>query len=203
MKNGVKSHLEVISLNKSRTGILLLGVLLAGFSVGYILANLYRSYDAVPQQQKPVLQVQEMIVRIDSKTPVVFEKEYLRSDKVVISDFQEQKNLIGLTVEEIRKKYTEKHGFRVVYEDGSLLINQVVNDWCPDDKDRCRLKSYRGFLAIYRGPSKEENILLRVTALRMETLPPRIQQAVNDGTYEFASESELNDALENLDEYLP
>ena len=48
-----------------------------------------------------------------------------------------------------------------------------------------------------------EDLLLWVSKIRIDKLPQHVQQAVRDGKYEFRNQEELNDALENLDEYLP
>jgi hypothetical protein len=184
-------------------GALLIGVLLVSFGLGYFMADVFRGFQAKSQPEKPVVQVQPQTIKVNENTPTIFEKEYLRSDKVVIADFDDPAGLLGLTVEEIKQKYTAENGFRVTYNEGRLLIHQVVNDWTPEDKIKCRLKSYKGYIAIYQGPDQENDTLLRVTAIRIETLPSRIQEAIQTGKYEFANEAELNDALENLDEYLP
>jgi len=184
-------------------GVLLISVLLVSFGLGYVMADGFRSFQTRKQAEKPVVQIKAPAITLDEKTPTVFEKEYLRSDQVVISDFDDPAGLLGLTVEQVKQKYSQENGFRVVYENGSLLIHQVINDWSPEDKLKCRLKSYKGFVAIYQGPNQENDTLLRVTAIRTETLPAHIQEAINTGKYEFVSEAELNDALENLDEYLP
>ncbi len=56
-------------------------------------------------------------------------------------------------------------------------------------------------VAVYRGV-EEEKVLERVTVIRMDLLPAAIQKDIRAGKFEFGDKNALNDALENLDEYL-
>ena len=82
------------------------------------------------------------------------------------------------------------------------MIHQSLDDWSPADKSKLRLKEYRGMIAVYQGPDAENDRLLRITAIRFSTLPKQIQQSISAGKYEFKDEQALNDALENMDEYM-
>ncbi|MEA1962123.1 MAG: hypothetical protein U9N81_12800 [Bacillota bacterium] len=203
MKKRGKSLIEVISMNKQQTNIFLFSVLLASFGLGYIMADVFRSNDVTSGIQKPVVQVQEKVEKIDEETPVVFEKEYLRSNRIVIDNFDNRASINGLTVEDIKERYTEANQFYVVYENGSLLIHQKIDDWCPADKDKWRLKPYKGMVAIYRGPDNEHDVLQKVTAIRIDSLPVQVRVPIENQSSEFPNENALNDALENLDEYIP
>ena len=70
------------------------------------------------------------------------------------------------------------------------------------DKEKCRLKEYKGRIAVYQGPHHEEDVLMRVTEIRIDSLPDQVKQSLKNGEYEFDNMERLNDALENLDEYL-
>jgi len=88
-----------------------------------------------------------------------------------------------------------------ILTNGTLVIRQAIDDWTPEDKQKCRLKEYQGMVAIYIGPDAEHDILMKVTAIRFDSLPVSIKEAIRNGEYEFQNEAEVNDALENLDEY--
>jgi hypothetical protein len=180
---------------------LILGIgLIACLGLGLVISEVLRT-DLGNKQQKPAIQVKSAELRLDADTPIVLEKEYLRSHKVIISDFEYKQDIIGNTLEEIKAKYTEANGFVVTFKDDSLLIHQVIDDWSPEDKAKYRLKEFRGMVAIYKGPNSENDSLQRVTAIRFSTLPLDIREAIGKGKYEFANEDAINDALENLDEY--
>lgn len=151
--------------------------------------------------QKPAIQSLNAEPKIDTATPIIYEKEYTRSAKVIITDYANKQDLIGCTLDEIKNKYTAANGFNLSLKDGALVIHQVINDWTPDDKVKCRLKEYRDMVAVYVGPDNQNDNLQRVTAIRFSALPANIREAILQGKYEFDNEDAVNDALENLDEY--
>lgn len=170
-------------------------------AVGYLMWDHFRPVSL--QEKKPISMMASKRVIIKESTPVIYEKEYLRSQQRCISECEFKTDLVGKSLEEIKKSYAEKHGFSVRYSEGQLFIQQKINDFSPADKKKCRLREYQGRLAVYEGPVAGEDLLLWVSKIRMDKLPRHVQQAVREGKYEFRSQEELNDALENLDEYLP
>lgn len=153
------------------------------------------------REQKPAIQNQAAQPRVDIATPIVLEKEYSRSGEVITADFENKEDIIGCTLDEIRSKYTSANGFTINLKEGTLVIHQVVDDWSPQDKAKCRLKEYRDMVAVYTGPDSQNDSLLKVTAIRFSSLPLEIREGIVQGKYEFENEAALNDALENLDEY--
>ena len=181
-------------------GILMGIVIMGGLGLGYyFLGDSLKTIGF--KDQKPAIQNQNALPRIDSETPIVLEKEYTRSAKVIITEFDNKQDIIGYTLDEIRSKYTSSNGFTLSLKDGTLVIHQVINDWSPDDKNKCRLKEYHEMVAIYVGPDSQNDSLQKVTAIRFSTLPANVREAIGQGKYEFANEEAINDALENLDEY--
>lgn len=190
-------------MNKRAMGWLMGAVLIAGLGLGlgYFFWPDSRSNIGYVQQ-KPVINAANAEIRIDVDTPLVLEKEYTYSQKVIISEFIDRQDIIGSTLDEIRNKYTIANGFAVTFKEGSLVIRQTINDWAPEDKAKCRLKEYQGMVAIYQGPDRDNDSLLRVTAIIITALPADISAGIQQGQYEFQNQAELNDFLENLDEYL-
>ena len=176
-------------MKRTFTGITLLGILIMVFLSGYFIG----SHKVLEVRQKPVLGIDDKSKieeqRINEKSQIVMEKEYKRCQHVVISDFEPKEQLLGKSYSEISRIYSPQNGFT------------VIDDWCPLDKEKYRLKEYQGKLAVYQGPDEDNEVLLRVTSISMETLPAEIQSAIREGKYEFNNEELLNDALENLDEY--
>ncbi len=190
-------------MKKIGTGIMLLGLALISFGGGYFLASHQSEYFGIKHQaavgieKKPDMQAR----LLNEDTKIVCEKEYQRCHHVIISDFDQKDKLLGKSLEEARKIFTESNGFKISVQGDTLLIRQMIDDWCPEDKAKCRLKEYQGRVAVYQGPDAENDILLRVTSISMATLPAEVQASIRDGKYEFKNEQFLNDALENLDEY--
>ena len=189
-------------MNKQRMGFILLLILLFTFMLGYGLANVAKSNKIWTGSKKPAINIVNIERRIQKDTPVIFEKEYQLSGKVIVSKFPYQEDIIGMTLTEIRKKYSIANGFTIYWQDATLMIHQRLEGWAPEDKSKLRLKEYRGMVAVYQGPDKQNDGLLRVTAIKFVTLPTQIQQSIREGKYEFKDEQALNDALENMDEYI-
>jgi len=185
-------------MRKRYQGLILVGALLCSFGLGYFVAYNYRQYDNL--SQKPVSASKDFTVHEDTK--VTLERIYTRCRHVVTSDFKGRKYLKGRSLEEIRKLYTFKEGYLVWFnEDGSLVIHQRVDDWCPEDKDKRHLGVYKGYVAVYKGPTGYNEEIVRITRIRVETLPAKMRQDIMSGNLEFKDDTTLNDALESLDEY--
>lgn len=172
--------------------------------VGLVLGYYFGSESFVrfyPEQQKPAVNTGSPGLIVNSDTPVILETEYLRSQKMIISEFQSRADIMGLNLEEIRGKYTDANGYSINFINDNLVIRQSVDDWSPEDKAKCRLKEYQGMVAIYTGPDSQHDALMKVTAIHFYGLPVNIREAMLNGEYEFENEAAVNDALENLDEY--
>lgn len=152
-------------------------------------------------ERKPVAQVETKAPVVTTDTQIIFEQEYRKCRHVVISKFPNEKDIIGKDIKTIRQEYPPANGYRISWQQDTLTIHQMVDDWCPEDKAHFRLKEYRGMVAVYSGPPGED-VLSRVTRIPMKVLPEQVQKAIRNGEYEFTDQEVLNDALENLDEYL-
>lgn len=166
-----------------------------------ILGGLAYILGAEMGERKPVAQVQVQVPVVTGDTQIIFEQEYRKCRHVVISRFQNEKDLIGKDIKTIRQEYPPANGYRISWQQDTLTIHQMVDDWCPEDKAHFRLKEYRGMVAVYSGPPGED-VLERVTRIPMKVLPAQVQKAIRNGEYEFTDQEVMNDALENLDEYL-
>lgn len=158
--------------------------------------------DNLVNERKPLLEVQPVQSRVNNDTQVIYEREYQQCGHVVISEFPNAMELIGKTVDEIRTLYNDQNGYQVKIDDNTIILRQQVNDWCPQDYEKTRLKEYQGRLAVYKGPDSSHDQLLRVTTIQVNSLPADLINAIRNGEYEFVDESMLNDALESLDEYM-
>jgi hypothetical protein len=188
-------------MRKQTIGLILVGVLITSFGIGYAFAYIYQNINITRSEQKPVIDMTDNRQQVAEDTIIIYEREYI-CGHVLISEFEHKKDLIGKTLEELKKTYTSENGYQMVLQDNSLIIHQLIDDWCPAAKEKCRLKIYQGLIAVYKGPDSENDNLARVTAISFNRLPQTIQEAIQAGEYEFKNEQELNDCLENLDEYL-
>lgn len=189
-------------MQKQKMGFVLLIILLFTFMLGYNLANVVQNKGIGRGTKKPALNIENIERHIKIDTPVIFEKEYQRSEKIIVSEFPYKEDIIGKTITEIRKKYNTANGFTIYWQGENLMIHQKLDDWSPLDKGKLRLKEYHGRVAVYQGTDKENDKLLRVTDIKFATLPTQIQMSIRAGEYEFNDQQALNDALENMDEYI-
>ncbi len=181
-------------------GGFLAAVLVVSFVLGYALGSNWPILHDVAL--KPAVTDSKKEFTVQKNTPVTLEQVYTRCGHVVASDFKGKKYLLGKTLGEIREMYPVRDGYLVwLEEDGSLVIHQRVEGWCPKDKDLYHLGLYKGYLAVYKGPSGNNQEVVRVTKIRFEDLPQKIQEDVLRGKMEFNNETTLNDVLESLDEY--
>ncbi len=181
--------------------IIVLGALFISFGLGYMAASVQPVNKPVPGQKKAVMGIESKKQVIGEETRIELEQEYLRCNHLLVSDFPNPDHLLGKSLEEISQLLTIDNGYKVTMEGNTLTIHQSLEDWCPKDKEKCRLKTYQGRLAVYQGPDAENDILLRVSNIQIDSLPPSIAADIKEGKYEFVNEEALNDALENLDEY--
>lgn len=169
---------------------------------GLGLFNGWFAFPAVFHKDRKPVVVQTTQNQVDDKTQIIYEQEYQQCQHVIISEFPGAAGLQGKTLEEIQIMYPPESGYTIRWQGTALVLHQQVTGWCPQDQKKCRLKEYRGSLAIYEGPDAANDVLQRVTAIQMDSLPEEIAIAIRAGRYEFDSVELLNDALENLDEYM-
>lgn len=182
-------------------GLLILFII-ASMVVGAGLGQAYNRFINKAHLQKPVAGASEPQVTITVETPVIFEQEYLRCGHKVVSAFPEREKLNGKTIPELQAAYTSAQNYQVSWNVDTLVIRQSIDDWCPQDKGKLRLKDYQGRVAVYQGADAKNDVLIKVTGIVTSTLPPEVQQSIREGTMEFNNQDELNDAMENLDEYM-
>jgi len=181
---------------------IIIAVLLISALTGYYIATVYRELQAGAVEEKPVMQIKESEKIIKQDTQIIFEQRFNRCNHVVISEFTEKEKVIGKDIAQIRALYPLKNGYQVSFRDNTLTITLAVDGWCPQEEQRCRLKDYKGRIAIFQGPNAENDVLQRVTNLYTEQFPEEIKNKILQGEYEFENMEQLNDALENFDEYL-
>jgi hypothetical protein len=181
--------------------IIMLAALMISFGLGYMLAPTQPVNKPVPGQNKTLMGAKTEKQVIDGKSQIKLEQEYLLCQHLLVSDYPDRDRLLGKTLEEISQLFNIDNAYTVTMEGNTLTIHQSIEDWCPEDKQKCRIKEYQGFLAVYQGPDADHDILLRVTRIKIDSLPASIAEDIKQGRYEFDSQEALNDALENLDEY--
>jgi len=177
-------------------------IALAGISL--IMGYSYNSHLWHNQLQKPAktaARVQKIDEVVKTDTRIIMEKEYRKCGHVIVSGYNEREGIVGLNKRGLSQYFKKDDGYVISFADNLLIIHQSIDDDCPEDREQYSIKEYRGRIAVYTG-DEENEILLRVTAIRLEMLPENIQKEIRTGQYRFQDEASLNDTLENFDEYL-
>jgi hypothetical protein len=175
-------------MGKTKLGIILILTLLASSVAGYTLSGLIRNQQKWPIAQKPTVQTAGWERRVQGDTAVVWEKEYVRSQKMQISEFPEREEILGKTLTDVKKIYPADQGFQVSWDGKTLLIHQTIDDWMAEDKQKLRFKVFQDRVSVYQGPDSEHDTLLKVTGLFLRACgadPARY----HEGRYEFNNES--------------
>ncbi len=177
---------------------LIIGCTILGMGIGKLFTRL----DDITQQQKPVINAAEKEALIQPDTQVIFEQLYENCQHTVISSFPDREQINGKGIKELQGAYSQANGYSMEWMNDTFVIRQIINDWCPQDKGKLRLKEYQNRVAVFQGPDAAHDVLLEVTSINMTALPDEVRKNIREGSMEFISREELNDALENLDEYL-
>lgn len=167
---------------------------------GYIFSTHYQhSFLHKPPNMTVKVQTEKLVV--NPQTRIIYEKEYLKCNHVIVSGFNDKQKILGMDIEGLKKYFKAGQGCELSFSQNTLIVHQTVNDYCPQDQGQFKLKEHQGYVAVYTG-AEENEILLRVTAIPVKLLPANIQEDIRSGKYCFQDEAALNDILENFDEYI-
>lgn len=170
------------------------------------------------KQGVPVLGNAQTGFVVGSHTNVREEHEYICGDVQVVFQGRASKELIGLDMAALSKKYAEKDGWALDATGmNSLVLRRHVKDFCSEHRGYRHLGVYQGYLSIYQGPLGYDNKLIRVEeSIPLSSLPSgqqvKLQQVMDyngqapetqaqlKAEFEFIDEASLNAVLENFDE---
>lgn len=179
-------------------GFVILAV--TGLITGYVfLAHYQHNYLHKPPDMAVKYQTEKAVV--NGQTRIIYEKEYMKCRHVIVTGFNNKKEIMGMDSQGLKKYFKINEGYELSFGQNTLIIHQNINDYCPEDQQQFKLKEHQGYVAVYTG-AEENEILLRVTAIPVKLLPDSIQKDIRNGKYCFQDEAALNDTLENFDEYI-
>lgn len=181
--------------------VMVVGAVVISFAFGVFVANYHERIGGVFHE--PFRKIKpETGLRVTPETPIIMEKTYSKCRHKITSGYERPEELVGRTLDQLQQEFTYKGGYLLWFdEDGSLVIHQQIDDWCPDDQERVHLGLFKGQVAVFKGPKGFSDELLRVTGIRAELLPEQLLQDLEAGILEYTDEDEANFVLENLDEY--
>ncbi|MGB9792100.1 MAG: hypothetical protein ACPLTR_05920 [Thermacetogeniaceae bacterium] len=105
-----------------------------------------------------------------------------------------------LTVGDLLKLYPPKEGWKIEWLSGKIELRRQEEALCPS----CQKKSHVGrkgdFVAVIRGPVGVDGGIIRVTPIKLSSLPQTIRKEVEKGTLDVPDEKVLMQILDSLEE---
>ncbi|MEW6181994.1 MAG: hypothetical protein AB1500_02295 [Bacillota bacterium] len=155
---------------------------------------------------------------VKSSTVVTVERAYICGERERLAEGPVPKALISLDVKGLKKRYPEDAGWSIdAHLPAVLYLTCRTEDFCPRHKLYRHIGLDSGHVAIFEGPlGFNQKLLRRERRLVQSSLTPTVREklekamnfqaqspaikAVLRREIEFENDSQLNAALENLDE---
>lgn len=96
--------------------------------------------------------------------------------------------------------YPASQGWTPGFTNGGVILTRTVNGLCPICQNKSHLGEKGGFLAVIRGPAGVNGGIIRVTTIRLSSLPADYRQKAQGGTLDLPDEVALLQILDSLDE---
>lgn len=96
--------------------------------------------------------------------------------------------------------YPSAQGWAPSFHNGEVILTRTVNGLCPTCQSKSHLGEKGGFLAVVRGPAGINGGIIRVTTIRLASLPADYQKQARLGTLDLPDELSLLQILDSLDE---
>lgn len=105
-----------------------------------------------------------------------------------------------LTVAYLLRLYPPKEGWHLEWRGGMVELRRQEEALCPS----CQKKSHVGrkgdFVAVIRGPVGVNGGIIRVTSIKLSSLPQNIRREVERGTLDVPDEKVLMQIIDSLEE---
>lgn len=96
--------------------------------------------------------------------------------------------------------YPANQGWTPSFAGGEVILAHMVNGLCPVCQNKSHLGEKGGFLAVIRGPAGVNGGIIRVTTMRLSSLPADYQKQAQQGMLDLPDEVALLQILDSLDE---
>ena len=96
--------------------------------------------------------------------------------------------------------YPTGQGWTPSFVNGEVILTRTANGLCPICQNKSHLGEKGGFLAVIRGPAGVNGGIIRVTTIRLSSLPADYRQKAQSGTLDLPDELALLQILDSLDE---
>ena len=161
----------------------------------YLVLNLAEE----PVAEQPVLSEPEVVITKDSihkNTIVLQEITHERCGHVTTETLQNNPKLVDKEYDALIAEGWEIANIGT----NKVRMSKSEYDFCPTDAEKRTIRKNGDGLAVYQGPKTAAGDLLLELSVNIEELPDDWQQDLSKDGVEFATETELLEAMENLDE---
>lgn len=158
-----------------------------------------------------------VLPQINKNTVIEEEIRYICGDKVK-TKLPTTSQLIGLDFSALVKKYPPEQGWSINDTvNNTLVLAKLDQDLCPFHRGFRHFGLDKEYLAVYEGPLGYNQKVLHREDITVGSLPEEMQNDLRramdyrnqspdiqnnlKASYEFANENQLNEAMENFDEY--
>ena len=183
------------------TGVVLLGIFCGVFLISFVIMSLVmepQTVEAPVQTPNNSVAVMAETKTIGGHTIVKEQIYYRKCHHLETRELKDDVDFVGKTYAEL-----ERLGWQVYEADkGTVIISKDVEGFCPADDAKRHIAKCGEYLGVYKGPITMGGELLTELPISVSQLPQDWQTRVLEGGYQFPTEEELMDALENLDELL-
>lgn len=106
----------------------------------------------------------------------------------------------NLTVGQLRQLYSLRQGWHTEFNGKDLAITRKVKGLCEVCAKKTHLGEKGGFVAVIRGPTGINGGIIRVTKIKLVSLPSELREQVRMGQLDLPSEEALMQILDSFDE---
>lgn len=169
-------------LRKKYYRLLFYGILVVVAAGGYYLQQYAAASRPFPDQMKILV-----------KTDYILCKHQNCSEATPLA-------LKVLTLHDLRELYSSQEGWRSRYENDQVIVSRTLESICPKCSRVTHLGEKGGFVAVIRGPAGVNGEIVRVTKIRVNSLPKDMRRKAQDGVLDLPDEEALLQILDSLEE---
>lgn len=102
---------------------------------------------------------------------------------------------------DLRDRFNAQDGWRSRYQGEQVVVFRKLEELCTKCSEVTHLGEKGGFLAVVRGPAGIDGGIMRVTKIRVDSLPSEMRKEAENGTLDIPDEETLLHILDSLEEH--
>ena len=105
-----------------------------------------------------------------------------------------------LTLHDLRQLYPSQEGWQSRREGNQVMVSRTLENLCEKCSRVTHLGEKGGFVAVIRGPAGVDGGIIRVTKIRVNSLPEELRGKIEKGLLDLPDEETLLQILDSLEE---